>query len=87
MDSKVPMAAFMAVKASNNTVGPIESRVMVTARKLHTLKVVESQLSELRAAEQATRPLGSPELVQSANAASAVRALPSTLDSDDAIAG
>jgi len=76
-----------SVKAYNDTVGSMEGRVMVTARKFQALKVVESHLLELKAAEQATRPLGSPELVESAKAASAVRALPATPGSEDAAAG
>jgi DNA recombination protein RmuC len=75
-----------SIKAYNDTIGSMESRVMVTARKFQTLKVVETRLVELKAAEQATRPLGSPELVESANAASTVRALPAS-SSEDASAG
>ncbi|MEV5888636.1 DNA recombination protein RmuC [Nonomuraea fuscirosea] len=76
-----------SVKAYNDTVGSMEGRVMVTARKFHTLKVVESQLVELKAAEQSTRPLGSPELLESANAAAGVRAIPPPPGAEDQIAG
>ncbi|MEV0311368.1 DNA recombination protein RmuC [Nonomuraea fuscirosea] len=76
-----------SVKAYNDTVGSMEGRVMVTARKFHTLKVVESQLVELKAAEQSTRPLGSPELLESANAAAGVRAIPPPPGTEDQIAG
>ncbi|TXK35456.1 DNA recombination protein RmuC [Nonomuraea sp. C10] len=76
-----------SVKSYNDTIGSMEGRVMITARKFRTLKVVESDLVELKGAEQATRPLGTPELVASANAESAVRALPPTPGPEDAVAG
>ncbi|NBE94102.1 DNA recombination protein RmuC [Nonomuraea sp. KC401] len=76
-----------SVKAYNDTVGSMEGRVMVTARKFHTLRVVENQLVELKAAEQGTRPLGSPELVESANAAAGVRAISPTPGTENGIAG
>ncbi|MET8985012.1 DNA recombination protein RmuC [Nonomuraea wenchangensis] len=76
-----------SVKAYNDTVGSMEGRVMVTARKFHTLKVVESQLVELKAAEQSTRPLGSPELVESASATAGVRAIPPAPGTENGLAG
>ncbi|WP_433420896.1 DNA recombination protein RmuC [Microtetraspora malaysiensis] len=74
--SRLGGALDRSVKAYNETVGSMEGRVFVTARKFQTLKVVESQLAEIHAAEQSTRPLGSPELIESAMAERAVRALP-----------
>jgi DNA recombination protein RmuC len=76
-----------SVKAYNDTVGSMEGRVMVTARKFHTLKVVESPLVELKAAEQSTRPLGSPELVESAGATAGVRAIPPAPGTENGLAG
>ncbi|MEU4516446.1 DNA recombination protein RmuC [Nonomuraea wenchangensis] len=76
-----------SVKAYNDTVGSMEGRVMVTARKFHALKVVESPLVELKAAEQSTRPLGSPELVESANATAAIRAIPPAPGAENDLAG
>ncbi|MCA2181787.1 DNA recombination protein RmuC [Nonomuraea glycinis] len=76
-----------SVKAYNDTVGSMEGRVMVTARKFHTLKVVESQLVELKAAEQGTRPLGSPELVESASATAGVRAIPPAPGTETGLTG
>ncbi|MFC5820041.1 hypothetical protein [Nonomuraea harbinensis] len=57
------------------------------ARKFQTLKVVENHLLELKGTERATRTLASQELMESANAEPAVRALPSTPDGEDAVAG
>ncbi|WP_432923531.1 DNA recombination protein RmuC [Microbispora sp. CA-135349] len=80
---KLGKALDRSVKAYNETVGSIEGRVMVTARKFHTLKLVETQLLELHAVEQTTRHLGSPELTESAAAERSVRALPApTTDGD-----
>ncbi|MEV4562868.1 DNA recombination protein RmuC [Nonomuraea sp. NPDC049419] len=76
-----------SVKAYNDTVGSMERRVMVTARKFHTLKVVEGRLVELKAVEQSTRPLGTPELGESAGAVADVRAIPPAPDAADGLAG
>ncbi|MER7133416.1 DNA recombination protein RmuC [Streptosporangium saharense] len=80
---KLGRALDRSVKAYNETVGSIEGRVMVTARKLHTLKLVETQLLELHAVEQTTRHLGSPELTESAAAERSVRALPAPVADTD----
>ncbi|MET8861764.1 DNA recombination protein RmuC [Nonomuraea sp. NPDC004580] len=76
-----------SVKAYNDTVGSMERRVMVTARKFHTLKVVEGRLVELKAVEQSTRPLGTPELGESASAVAGVRAIPPAPGAEDGLAG
>jgi DNA recombination protein RmuC len=47
----------------NAAVGALESRVLVTARKLHGLGVVGDQLPTPRTVEQAPRPLGAAELL------------------------
>lgn len=80
---KLGNALDRSVKAYNETVGSMEGRVLVTARKFHTLKLVETQLLELHAVEQTTRHLGSPELTESAAAERSVRALPAPTADDD----
>ena len=55
-----------AVKAYNNTVSSLESRVLVTARRLNELKVVDDTLATPAQIEIATRQLEAPELVASA---------------------
>jgi len=55
-------ALNQSVKAYNDTVGSLERRVLVTARKFHSLKLTETQLKRLDPIEQAPRPLGAPEL-------------------------
>jgi DNA recombination protein RmuC len=54
-----------AVSAYNQTVGSLESRVLVTARRLNDLGVVEGELEPLAPAEAATRALSAPELITS----------------------
>ena len=51
------------VSAYNQAVGSLESRVLVTARRLNDLGVVEGELGPLTPVAETTRPLSAPELV------------------------
>ena len=51
------------VSAYNQAVGSLESRVLVTARRLNDLGVVEGELGPLAPVAETTRPLSAPELV------------------------
>jgi DNA recombination protein RmuC len=52
-----------AVSAYNRTVGSMESRVLVSARKLNELGIVDAELEELRPVDEAVRSLSAPELI------------------------
>jgi DNA recombination protein RmuC len=52
-----------AVSAYNRTVGSLESRVLVSARKLNELGVVEAELEQLLPVEETVRSLSAPELI------------------------
>jgi len=54
-----------AVSAYNQTVGSLESRVLVTARRLNELSVVDGELDPLVPVEETTRALSAPELMAS----------------------
>jgi DNA recombination protein RmuC len=73
---KLGRALTSSVKAYNGTVGSLERQVLVTARKLNDLDVVDTVLGEPAAVEESVRPLGAAELVAEAERARAVVALP-----------
>jgi DNA recombination protein RmuC len=52
-----------AVTAYNRTVGSLESRVLVTARKLSELGVVDAELEPPRPVEKTVRALSAPDLI------------------------
>ncbi len=56
-------ALTTAVSAYNRAVGSLESRVLVSARKLSEIGVVEGALDPPRPVEETVRPLSAPELI------------------------
>src|SRR5215469_11583309 len=59
----VGKALTNAVAAYNRAVGSLESRVLVTARKLNQLGVTDAELDQARPVEASVRSLCAPELV------------------------
>lgn len=57
----------------NSAIGSLESRVLVTARKLNELKVVDGALEPPATIESGVRPITKAELLQSAEADAAIR--------------
>ncbi|MQA85361.1 MAG: DNA recombination protein RmuC [Streptosporangiales bacterium] len=78
-----------AVSSYNQTIGSLESRVMVTARKLNSLEVVEAELDAPRPVEETTRSLSAPELLGDAAEARQVRLVTAgpPEDSENAVPG
>jgi DNA recombination protein RmuC len=61
--SKLGRQLDSAVSAYNSTVSSLESRVLVTARKMADLKVVDEDLDSVTQVEKAARQVQAPELV------------------------
>ena len=65
MDS-LGRALTTAVTTYNRTVGSLEARVLVTARKLNQLGVVDAELTAPVPVEDTVRPLSAPDLITEA---------------------
>ena len=61
--TKMGAALQKSVESYNALVGALETRVLVTARTMHDLELVETRLPEVRPIEQAPRPLTAAELL------------------------
>jgi DNA recombination protein RmuC len=60
-------ALTSAVASYNKTVGSLESRVLVTARKLNQLGVVDAELGSPAPVEDTVRSLSAPDLITEAS--------------------
>lgn len=65
--AKLGRALETAVGSYNQTVSSLEARVLVTARKLTELKVVDTELTSPRQVDRVPRTISAPELVASAS--------------------
>ncbi len=66
--SKLGRSLQRAVEDYNALVGTLERRVLVTARRMRELDVVDSELAPVEVLESAPRPLSATELVESREA-------------------
>jgi DNA recombination protein RmuC len=62
--TKMGASLQKSVESYNALVGALESRVLVTARKMHDLGLVEAVIPEVQPIEQAPRPLTAAELLE-----------------------
>jgi len=66
--TKMGASLQKSVESYNALVGALESRVLVTARKMHDLGLVEATIPEVQPIEQAPRPLTAAELLEALDA-------------------
>ena len=66
--TKMGASLQKSVESYNALVGALESRVLVTARKMHDLGLVEAVIPEVQPVEQAPRPLTAAELLDALDA-------------------
>ena len=66
--TKMGASLQKSVESYNALVGALESRVLVTARKMHDLGLVEAVIPEVEPIEQAPRPLTAAELLEALDA-------------------
>lgn len=76
-------ALSSAVGSYNQTVGSLESRVMVSARKLNSLEVVDAELNAPQPVEETTRSLSAGELLDDVASGRALRVVPYGGDEQD----
>jgi DNA recombination protein RmuC len=76
--SKLGRSLTTSVDSYNKTVGSLEKNVLVTARKLNALGVVDDDVEAPDAVEEPVRPLAAPELVTAADEVHAIVALPTS---------
>jgi DNA recombination protein RmuC len=74
---KLGRSISSVVRDYNTAVGSLESRVLVSARKLKDLKFVDQDLESPQMLDAGPRPLASPELLESAEREARLRVLPS----------
>jgi DNA recombination protein RmuC len=74
--TKLGRSVSNVVTDYNKAIASLDTRVMVTARRLKDLQVVDGDLPTAFPISETARQPASPELVQSANRGKAVRALP-----------
>ena len=80
-------ALTSAVTSYNKTVGSLEGRVLVTARKLNQLGVVEAELEQPAPVEETVRSLSAPDLITEAGPELAARPGPVRGDPPKLVSG
>lgn len=81
--SRLGRSLQTSVSAYNATIGSVETRVMVTARRFRDLKVTDAQLAPLSGVEEQPRALSAPELSEHPHPTPTIADDPTCSDVDD----
>ena len=74
--NKLGRALASSVTAYNSTLGSLEGRVLVSARRMRDLRVTDNELAAMRGVDESPKLMSAPELLADAAAAELVAGSP-----------